>query len=68
MRSSSSVTSCGVPNVVMVEKNRSSTSPLRKIVVSNGVAVLPIVVHHADDGWIAVGIVQTHQVHAATNN
>jgi hypothetical protein len=27
MRSSSSVTSCGVPNVVMVEKNRSLTSP-----------------------------------------
>src|SRR5215510_6324391 len=37
MRNSSNVTSCGVPNVVIVEKKRSSTSPFRKKVVSSGV-------------------------------
>src|SRR5882672_4385990 len=42
MRNSSSVTSCGVPNVVKVEKNRSSTSPFRKVVVSSGVVGTPI--------------------------
>jgi len=41
MRSSSSATSCGVPNVVKVEKYRSSTSPFRKVVVSSGVVGAP---------------------------